>query len=297
MASEQLHESGIYLHWLRVPSSADSLSEISLIPRKLSTPAPEPATPTCIHHKDSRNIIVCIDGTSNKFGEDNTNIVKLYADILKGDEHGQHAYYSSGIGTSPDKKSFTGIQRKISDSLDMAIAWNLEEIVKDAYAWLANEYKKGDRIFLFGFSRGAYQVRVLAGMIHEVGLITSRTEKQIATAYEHYTALRKKKPQSFEIAREFKRTFSHKDLRLHFIGVWDTVSSVGVIRGDPFPSTSASGSHACHFRHALALDEYRVKFLPEYFGEINSAQQGNDVKEVWFAGSHSDVFVPLKMSR
>ncbi|KAG8214234.1 hypothetical protein J3R82DRAFT_11042 [Butyriboletus roseoflavus] len=219
----------------------------------------------------------------------------------------------------------------------MAVAWNMEEIVKDAYGWLARTYQEGDQIYLFGFSRGAYQVRVLAGMIHEVwanrfrysscrakyvrqvGLIRTPTEKQIGTAYDHYEAIRSGKPKTRQIAREFKNTFSWKDLGVHFVGVWDTVSSVGMIRGDVFLSTSSSAAHACHFRHALALDELRVKFMPEYFHEMNS--QTNDgrskyivtsldaehtstpasdrrsrnktteIKEVWFAGSHSDVWV------
>ena len=119
------------------------------------------------------------------------------------------------------------------------------------------------------------------------------------------------------------------------ISVRDTVSSVGLIRGDVFLSTSSSAAHACHFRHALALDELRVKFMPEYFHEMNSQTNDGkqyittsldvehtatpaserreftvsdngangtglsgdkknnptDIKEVWFAGSHSDVWV------
>ncbi|KAF8554222.1 hypothetical protein OG21DRAFT_1115500 [Imleria badia] len=167
-------------------------------------------------------------------------------------------------------------------------------------------------------------------MIHEVGLIRTPTDKQIGTAYDHYEAIRPGKPKPRQIAREFKNTFSWKDLRVHFVGVWDTVSSVGLIRGDVFLSTSSSAAHACHFRHALALDELRVKFMPEYFREMNAQtddgkskyivtssevehaasptsdrrestvsdngthlsenkKKTTEIKEVWFAGSHSDV--------
>ena len=141
------------------------------------------------------------------------------------------------------------------------------------------------------------------------------------------------------MAREFRRTFSWKDARVHFIGVWyvyllgvlvfviqlvrDTVSSVGFGRGYDYLSGSSAAAHACHIRHALALDERRVKFMPEFFLEMNSpdfhdaandsqlqqpavvnniscTQSGTnecinrktaDIKEVWFAGSHSDVYV------
>lgn len=78
----------------------------------------------------------------------------------------------------------------------------------------------------------------------------------------------------------------------------DTVSSVGLIKGDVFVSTSASVTNASHFRHALALDECRVKFMPEYFREMNAHRNSmlrpnadSDIKEVWFSGCHTDVYV------
>ncbi|KAJ7939382.1 hypothetical protein B0H13DRAFT_1850682 [Mycena leptocephala] len=75
-----------------------------------------------------------------------------------------------------------------------------------------------------------------------------------------------------QIARNFKSTFS-REVRLHFAGLWDTVSSVGIARKKPLPLTSSS-QHICIFRHALALDERRVKFLPEYVAGGGSAQSG-----------------------
>ncbi|KAF8416144.1 hypothetical protein L210DRAFT_3616305 [Boletus edulis BED1] len=225
-----------------------------------------------------RNLVVCIDGTSNNFGRRNTNIVKLYRQIGLDAEAGcdkpqQRAYYSSGIGThAKNLPLLHRVEKVISDWFDMALAWNVEENVKDAYGW----------IYLFGFSRGAYQVRVLASLIHEVGLIRTPTEKQI----------------EIEIATEFKKTYCWWGVRIHFVGVWDTVSSVGLIKGDVFVSTSASVANASHFRHALALDERRVKFMPEYFQEMNAHRNNmlrlgadGDIKEVWFAGCHADVSV------
>ncbi|KAF9227005.1 hypothetical protein BS17DRAFT_664677, partial [Gyrodon lividus] len=210
-----------------------------------------------------RNLVVCIDGTSNKFGQNNTNVLKLFAGIdlkTSDSQPKQYAYYTSGIGTRPTEtlnNIFSRMERAVSDRLSMAIAWNVEEIVKEAYGWIARTYQEGDQIYLFGFSRGAYQVRVLAGMIHEV---SSRTYR----AYDHYRSIRSQNPKTRGIAKEFKKTFSRIGLRVHFVGVWDTVSSVGLMRGDVFLSTSSSAAHACHFRHALALDERRVKFMPEY---------------------------------
>ncbi|KAF8442127.1 hypothetical protein L210DRAFT_844709 [Boletus edulis BED1] len=234
-------------------------------------------------NKTTRNLVVCIDGTANKFGRKNTNVVKLFEAVdcdTKDPWPEQYTYYSSGIGTRPRiLHVFQRVQRAISDKLDMAIAWNMEEIVKEAYAWLAGKYQEGDQIYLFGFSRGAYQVRILAGMIYEVGLIKNPTEKQIGTAYDHFESILSHKPNANDMAREFKVTFSWKDVRAHFIGVWDTVSSVGFGRGDVCLSASSAAAHACHIRHALALDERRVKFIPEYFLEMNSPDLHKSAKD------------------
>ncbi|EIW85619.1 hypothetical protein CONPUDRAFT_47217, partial [Coniophora puteana RWD-64-598 SS2] len=199
-----------------------------------------------------------------------------------------------------------------------------EENIKDAYRFLCENYEPGDRIFLFGFSRGAYQVRAVAGMAYKVvGLLTPGHISQLDFAMEHYIepwrSGNKAREAHLERAQTFKRTFC-RDVPIHFVGVWDTVSSVGLVRGEPFPYTTRC-QHICYFRHALALDERRVKFLPEYvYGgagyirdqhnmyKMRRPQRGKQhnqtalehashgdshdvphVKEVWFAGCHSDV--------
>ncbi|KAH7924186.1 hypothetical protein BV22DRAFT_526627 [Leucogyrophana mollusca] len=238
----------------------------------------------------SRNLIVCIDGTSNKFGKKNTNIIQLYSQIIKTD--GQGTYYNSGIGTyaRPSWRSLSYLRQLITNKIDLAIAWNVEKVIQAAYRWLADEYSPGDQIYLFGFSRGAYQVRALAGMIEHVGLLYPGNAEQIPFAYELYASVDSANGESLELAKTFKDAFSRTDVRVHFVGVWDTVSSVGFIRGKTLPSTTSSSDHICYFRHALALDERRVKFLPEYVygGRADESNTGH-VKEVWFAGSHSDV--------
>ncbi|OBZ69034.1 hypothetical protein A0H81_10989 [Grifola frondosa] len=97
-------------------------------------------------------------------------------------------YYNSGIGTyaKPSKKTLGNWLRVLGHKIDLAIAWNFDRIVKGAYRWLSENYQEGDRIFLFGFSRGAYQVRALAAMINKVGLIRKGNEEQIPFAYELY---------------------------------------------------------------------------------------------------------------
>ncbi|KAF8499324.1 hypothetical protein BU17DRAFT_59207, partial [Hysterangium stoloniferum] len=213
-----------------------------------------------------RNLIVCIDGASNQSGDKNTNVMELYSQLVKDDAR-QLTYYNSGIGTyaKPYWRSVSYLIQVLCNKIAFVIAWNFEKIIIDAYRWLADNYRDGDRIYLFGFSRGAYQVRALAGMIHTVGLIHKGNGEQIPFAYELYADPASDGNMSgtsyrMNLAQPFKETFSRKDVRVHFIGVWDTVSS---IRGPNLPRT-VTLDHMCFFRHALALDERRVNFLPEY---------------------------------
>ncbi|KAG1732689.1 uncharacterized protein EDB91DRAFT_1057950 [Suillus paluster] len=253
-------------------------------------------------HKEGRNLVVCIDGSSNRFGLRNTNVVELYSQLVKSES--QLTYYNSGVGTQarPTWRFLTYAQYWLSSKVDLLIAWNLEKVILAAYRWISENYQDGDRIYLFGFSRGAYQARAVAGMIHRVGLILPGNNEQIPFAFELYSKIEEKVPKAKgsqgkrvtanELAETFKSTFCRSDVHIHFIGVWDTVSSVGVVRGKTLPSTTNRDHHMCYFRHGLALDERRVKFLPEYIHGANTAGSHSDrIKEVWFAGSHSDVYV------
>ncbi|EIW77370.1 hypothetical protein CONPUDRAFT_62877 [Coniophora puteana RWD-64-598 SS2] len=272
-----------------------------LSPPPVSSPETSscPCRSTASGSGNPRNLIVCIDGTSNKFGVKNTNIIELYSQIKKSDQ--QLTYYNSGIGTyaRPSWRSFSYWKQLVDNKIDLAIAWNLETVIMAAYRWLADNYHEGDKIFMFGFSRGAYQARAVAGMIAKVGLLLPGNNEQIPFAFELYACLndrkRRKSNEDDERAKVFKRTFCRPDVSIHFVGAWDTVSSVGPFRGRTLPFTTSS-QHICMFRHALALDERRVKFLPEYVyggnsetGASSNSSDSNRVKEVWFPGTHSDV--------
>ncbi|EIW77438.1 hypothetical protein CONPUDRAFT_38642, partial [Coniophora puteana RWD-64-598 SS2] len=214
-----------------------------------------------------RNLVVCIDGTSKKFGSKNTNVIRLYEQVRKSEQ--QLTYYASGIGTyaRPSWRSLTYWKQKLLyKRIDLAIAWNLETVIMDVYRWLADNYRQGDKIYLYGFSRGAYQARAVAGMIDKVGLLFPGNNVQIPFAFELYASLdsssRHKNIERNKLAERFKDTFCHPNVSVHFLGAWDTVSSVG-FTGETLPATR-SCAHIKIFRHALALDERRVKFLPEY---------------------------------
>ncbi|KAG2144048.1 hypothetical protein BD769DRAFT_1347915, partial [Suillus cothurnatus] len=244
--------------------------------------------------RKGRNLVVCIDGTSNKFGDKNTNNVHLCGSMIKNNQ--QSVCYLMGVGTHGRPGGLRHVQlwEQASDILDQAFAHNISRLIMNAYSWLADRYNDGDKIFLFGFSRGAYQVRALAGMIHEVGLITPGNKEQIPYAFEYYSALNSGKSKDRDLADQFKRTFS-MSVKIHFIGVWDTMSSVGINRTKILPSSDTC-DHVRYFHQALALDERRVKFLPEYACRGMSDRQQSQferIKEVWFAGDHSIMYVPL----
>ncbi|CAE6363194.1 unnamed protein product [Rhizoctonia solani] len=228
-----------------------------------------------------RKLIVCIDGTSNQFSEKNTNVVELYSRITK--DSTQLTYYNSGVGTyaRPFWWSFAYLKQQLAGIIDLMIAWNFDQVIIGAYRWLSDHYQPGDQIFLFGFSRGAYQVRTLAGMIHTVGLIYPGNQEQIPFAWAIYSSHERD-----SVKKKFKEAFCRKTVDLHFVGVWDTVASVGILPRKPFPF-SDQVKHITHFRHALALDECRVKFLPEHVEEFCIGDHSQEY--VWFAGTHSDI--------
>ena len=220
----------------------------------------------------SKNIIICCDGTGNEFGCNNTNVVKLYQMATK--ENGQIAYYDPGVGTgSWDYDESVGDWRAKSDS---ATGNGLQKNVEDAYQYLMHYYENGDRIYLFGFSRGAFTVRSLAGMLYKCGLLYSKMHNMVEYASKIYNT--KKNP---VIAKEFKETMA-RQCPVHFIGVWDTVKSLALNAGKKFHDAKLN-PEVSHGYHAVALDEIRKNFPPSLWNKRNNVEQ------VWFAGVHSDV--------
>jgi len=202
-------------------------------------------------------LVICLDGTGDKFDGDNSNIVHIVGCLKKSDPE-QVVYYQSGVGTYNNN----GLSGGVSAGLDMAIASGLGVHVRDAYKFLMQTYHEGDRICLFGFSRGAYTARCLAGMIHKVGLLPAHNVSQIQFAYEIYKDDSKN---GWEMSRDFKRTFSN-DVNVYFVGVFDSVASVGMIPRK-LPLSSTPTNRPVFFRHAMALDEHRAKFKACRFQE------------------------------
>jgi len=264
----------------------------------------------------AKNIVICADGTGNTtIRGRGTNVFKLYEAV---DQNGhrfdplkiqQVAIYHDGVGTENLKwlRFVAGV-----------FGWGLSRNVKQLYGELARVYDPGDRIYLFGFSRGAFTVRTLAGLIVTCGILDpSRYKtnasfwKAIRQAYGQYrrryqTTLSRVFRGRVEISLESLRerfsvpisAFSSEAGKvITFVGVWDTVDAVGspfgvanIINGTlyrfKFPDTKLSDqvAHGCH---ALALDEARESFEPVLWRE-EQGDQGR-IEQVWFAGVHSNV--------
>lgn len=236
----------------------------------------------------SRNIVLCCDGTSNDVTGDSTNVLRLYRSLVR--DENQLTYYDAGVGTAIDPTKKTRFGKWMSRSLDMGVGFSVRENVCAGYRFLIRQYQPGDRVFLFGFSRGAYAVRALAGMIHFLGLLRPEQEGLAQHAWAIYSDddERLSRTGRFAAASRFKKSFSlDVNPRVHFLGAWDTVSSYGWIwnlRTVPYTSDNPSVSHV---RHAVAIDERRAMFQPNLF-RPRSAQH-TSFRQVWFAGSHGDV--------
>ncbi|EAU86154.2 hypothetical protein CC1G_03365 [Coprinopsis cinerea okayama7 len=207
-----------------------------------------------------RTLVLCFDGTSNEYDADNTNVVKLFALLKKDDFEQQLCYYQAGVGTWFEPGVVSPLFHWGAKMLDLAVAWYLDNHVMEGYRFLMDNYRTGDRICIFGFSRGAYTARALGGFLYKAGLLPRGNQAQVPFAYKLY---KREDKEGIELCAGFKQTYC-QDVKIEFMGVWDTVSSVGVFIKRTLPFTNSNRSVKT-FRHALALDERRVKFQPNYY--------------------------------
>jgi len=270
----------------------------------------------------ARNIILCLDGTWNKPGqkdqgvETKTNVRKLYEALDNGPD--QIRGYFSGVGTDPGEKVSGG-----------AFGWGLFDQIKDGYRHLREHFEPGDRIYIFGFSRGAYSARSLAGMILRCGvlrkdveevkipglvsaLVTTQQDRNLKidvtdkafAMYKH--AYEEKNRAEVE---QFRREYCN-DTPVRLVGVWDTVGALGIpdelfipalrkvdkaidARLFGFLDTGLSPRVEAAY-HAVAIDEHRKPFLPTLWTDASGAAPrvnvaGSNVEQVWFVGAHSNV--------
>lgn len=233
-----------------------------------------------------KKIVICADGTWNRpeknLKEDfPTNVLKLARGLAvnDNDQDKQVVFYDWGIGSYHD--NFAG----------GALGAGLEKNVMDCYRFLVHNYEPGDEIFLFGFSRGAYTIRSLCGLINNCGILKSSEGRLIESAFNLYKT-KKHKPSSPYSVNWRNRLAVEDKTMIKFVGVWDTVGAMGLpfsifglINKKHLFYDRKLGSNIEVARHALCLDELRDDFEPT----IWIPRPGVDLKQVWFAGVHSDV--------
>lgn len=255
-----------------------------------------------------KNIVILLDGTSNEISANRTNVLRLYGTLEKSER--QLVYYDPGIGTFGAENAWLRFWRRAVEVWGLATGWGLDQNVKEAYRFLVENYgasdaenSERDSIYIFGFSRGAYSARVLAGFIHAVGLIEPRNLNLLDYAYRAYKGIGENgESDAFSEVRLYERILAPDHPPIRLLGLFDTVASViehgrygPRLRSHAFTSNNRSVESV---RHAVAMDEPRVMFRAQYWPEGNeywgnpfnqAAAKAQDVREVWFAGSHGDV--------
>ena len=224
-----------------------------------------------------KNIIICSDGTGNEYGSNITNVVETYKLAKKTKD--QMVYYDPGIGTGGYLyDEGTGV---LKAAYDAGTGTGVHKNVEQAYTYLMEVFKPGDKVYLFGFSRGAFTVRSLAGMLHNVGLLPADHDNHLEYASKYYLD-----KDYHHLNKGFKEDFS-RPCPVHFIGVWDTVDSTLLHEGAKFTDTRLNPEVA-HAYHAVSIDEKRKDFPVCLWDEKNLAP-GQVMQQVWFSGVHSNV--------
>ena len=226
-----------------------------------------------------RSHVILLDGTlSNLKFERETSIGLIYK-LLKPGNHELTVYYRPGLQWGNWKSN-----------LAVLTGQGLSNQIKEAYGALASRYEYGDNIFFFGYSRGAFSVRAISGMINEVGLLKKKysTERNVSNVWRLY---HKRK-----VNQHFSKHLCHANVDIQFIGVLDTVAPLGLSiplvrkyfeRYYKFYNNSVCPNVKNAF-HALSIDEARAAYSPEYW-DLGNIPENTKAKQVWFRGVHGDI--------
>ncbi|KAJ5186050.1 hypothetical protein N7491_006079 [Penicillium cf. griseofulvum] len=219
----------------------------------------------------ARQIVLCFDGTGNTFRTDgtDTNILRICRMLEKSDE--QLCYYQPGIGTdiTPGSLASTTIQKKgkldNSKALNLALGRSFDRHVLGGYRFLMRHYQAGAKVYIFGFSRGAYTAQFLNEMIDYVGLLGPDNEEVVPFIWDAFVSWklgrtdndREQKRKAFQIMKDSREILSRPMARVQFLGMFDAVNSIANFEVNVDGNTSAKV-----VRHAVSIDERRIKFRP-----------------------------------
>lgn len=224
----------------------------------------------------AKTLVICCDGTAQEFTDDPSNVLRLSTMLVQDDN--QRVFYDPGVGTMATPGHVSSVAKFATKALGLAFGYGLKTNIADAYKFLMAHYEPGDKIAMFGYSRGAYTVRGLAGLIQVCGLLRRGNEHLVPYAIKMYL--------DFGLWKGLDsfRPNAHQGIVIDFVGVWDTVSSM-YYENRKMPYTSNNPALRV-VRHAIAIDEKRAYFRQNRFGKAND---GQDFREVWFPGSHGNV--------
>lgn len=275
----------------------------------------------------AKKIVICSDGTGNSFSKQVSNITHLIKSLELSDPNSQVVFYDQGLGTNPnlvekvkEYKSEPGnnrdgltilpppktvksfVLRPFFQFAGLLFGYGLRENIKEMYKALAENYDSSDLVFLFGFSRGAFTVRALAGLIYRCGLPpknVTESEEDFEKCFSEAYALYEPHHEDVSRINQFKGTYKVRDLEICLLGIWETVKSYGgmIPKSLPHLRHNPIVNTVCH---ALALNERRSWFRHTSWGWLDSdlknlktlndkRYEQQEIKEVWFRGFHSDV--------
>jgi uncharacterized protein (DUF2235 family) len=264
-----------------------------------------------------KNIVICFDGTWNTADEEfPTNVVKTAQLVLPVDARGvtQIVFYDQGVGSMQ-----VAFGSAINNFLGGAFGVGLMDNIESAYRFLTLNYAPEDRIFIFGFSRGAFSARSFGGLIRTCGILRKEHVGQVRKAVKLYKNRDREDGADAEPCMKFRRDYAvasfsgdagsipnQHPLTVEYIGIWDTVGALGIPAHLIF-ANSFNQRYQFHdlalsrmvksARHAVSIDERRRAFAPtlwENVSELNagageSTSQTLPYQQVWFPGDHASV--------
>ncbi|MGO4851581.1 DUF2235 domain-containing protein [Phaeovulum sp. W22_SRMD_FR3] len=243
-------------------------------------PVPQPQ-PQARRQRGATDHIILLDGTMASLAPGTKTNIGILHDLLRAIGPRASVYYGKGLEW-----------REWRDFSDAVLGWGVDRQIRRAYGWLATRYRPGDRIFLLGYSRGAFAARSLAGLIDRVGLVRAEaaTERNIRLAWRYYVNAGERAPSA-----AFRRRFCHEAAEIEMVGVFDTVSAIGL----RLPVIWMMNERQTRFHdqrlgpsvkfgaQALAIDETRSAFEPVIWD--SSGSPPGRVEQVWFRGTHPDI--------
>ncbi len=238
-----------------------------------------------------RNLVVCLDGTGAQLrATGNSNVVLLYRLLDHSDPSRQIGYYDPGVGTFAADGAWTPLARWLSRIGGLAFGFGLRQNLGQAYTWLMQNWVPGDRIYIFGFSRGAYTARALVGLLRAVGILRPGSENLVPYVIATYARRGGEERIDWKEVHLTSEVFAHQvdgtsTVPVQFLGLWDTVKAAGYLRWEIHWPYTSQLPNAAKIRHAVSIDEKRTPFKES----LVKARTDGSLEEVWFAGVHTDI--------